>query len=714
MNILEGSLPEGKLWRTLVLLSPQHEPGLAWQLGLQLAEGNGGDIVAAIILPLLGRAAEVEAARSVFEHARRMADEGSNVYAVLAEAEDVGQALLSIVTRADIDLVIADGERPEWQALENMPVPVAVVRGAAYVEFQEDNGANGAETDDGGAGLPPIQKVLVPTVGGPNTAIALSFLLPLTPEVEVTTMYVVRSYLGEEEEAHGRMRLRQLAQFVDGQDRIERKVVRAPSPTEGIIEEASGAYDLVVLGATRENTLARALFGDVVRSVVRESQTPVVVVRDGGKPMGNVGRNLAWRLQGIIPRLNLSARTEVYTRVRRSARPDTDYFILIGLSALIAALGLMLNSAAVVIGAMLVAPLMSPMIGAGLAIVMGNVRFLRLSVEAIVRGALLAILLSLLLGLLQPNATLTPEILARTHPTMLDLGVALFAGMAGAYALAHSEAAAALPGVAISAALVPPLSTIGISLARRAFSEALGATLLFSANLIAIVAAAVLVFVVLGFRPAHGRKAARDLQQRTVRIAVGLLALITLMLGMTTYQLAQESRLNNRLWAITEEQVELLPGVEFDDLTPENVGDRSQPLVLHVTVRSTYPIPHAQVVTLRDDIARELAPALGEAREIALTLTVIRVTRLDPAAPPTPTPTPGAGSRSAIVNNPLGQNLYEAPGRDTRILTTITDGATVLILEGSARVNGEEWQRIASEGRVGWVPAASLIQADEN
>lgn len=714
MKILEGSLPEGKLWRTLVLLSPQHEPGLAWQLGLQLAEGNSGDIVAAIILPLRDQVAEIEAARTVFEHARRIADEGSNVYAVLAEAEDIGQALLSIVTRADIDLVVADGERPEWQALEHMPVPVAVVRGAAYVEFQEDDGANGAEREDDGAGPPPIQKVLVPTVGGPNTAIALSFLLPLTPEVEVTTMYVVRSYLGEEEEAHGRMRLRQLAQFVDGQDRLERKVVRAPSPTEGIINEASGAYDLVVLGASRENTLARALFGDVVRTVVRESRTPVVVVRDGGKPMGNVGRNLAWRLQGIIPRLNLSARTQVYTRVRRSARPDTDFFILIGLSALIAALGLMLNSAAVVIGAMLVAPLMSPMIGAGLAIVMGNVRFLRLSVEAIVRGALLAILLSLLLGLMQPNATLTPEILARTQPTMLDLGVALFAGMAGAYALAHSEAAAALPGVAISAALVPPLSTIGISLARRAFAEALGATLLFSANLIAIVAAAVLVFVVLGFRPARGRKAARDLQQRTVRIAVGLLALITLMLGVTTYQLAQESRLNNQLWAITEEHVELLSGVEFDNLTPENLGDPSRPLVLHVTVRSTYPIPHAQVVTLRDDIARDLAPSLRDQREIALTLTVIRVTRLDPAAPPTPAPTPGPGPRSAIIDNPGGADLYAAPGYDSRVITHLEAGATVLLLEGDAAVNGEPWQRVASQGRVGWVPTVFLRQADEN
>jgi uncharacterized hydrophobic protein (TIGR00271 family) len=706
MKILEGGLPEGKLWRALVLLSPQHEPGLAWQLGLQLADGNHGDIVAAIILPLQERAAQVEAARAVFSQARRLADADSNVYAVLGEAADMGQALESVVAEADIDLVIADGERPEWQALERSPVPVMVIRGAAYMEFHQ-------QREGGGAELPPVRRILIPTVGGPNTAVALSMLLPLAPEVELTTLYVVRSYLGEEEEAHGRGRLRQLAQFVDGTDRLERKVLRAPSPTDGIIAEASGDYDLVVLGATRENTLARALFGDVVGSVVRESRTPVVVVREGKRPIGIAGRNLAWRLQRVFPRLDLNARTEVYTRVRRSARPDTDFFVLIGLSALIAALGLMLNSAAVVIGAMLVAPLMSPMVGAGLAIVLGNVRFLRLSVEAIMRGALLAIIVSILLGLIWPNTTLTSEILARTEPTLLDLGVALFAGMAGAYALAHSQAAAALPGVAISAALVPPLSTIGISLAKRAFPEALGATLLFTTNLIAIIAAAVLVFVVLGFRPAHGRKGARAVQQRTVQIAVALLALITLLLGVTTVQLARESRLSNRLSSVTEERVEAINGVEFDALSVENLGDSSQPLLLDVTVRSTYPIPNAQVEALRDEIAQEMAPFLEEGRELALTLTVIRVTRLDPAALPTEGAPPVGGS-AAIVDAVDGVSLYEAPGFDARALTYLAPGASLLVLEGQATVNGERWQRVASGGRVGWVPANTLGQADEN
>lgn len=631
MEILEGQLPEGRLWRTLVILAHDHDPGLAWQLGLQLAEEHGGEVVAAVLLNSAQEPAQATGARRVLAQARTLAQENAPVYPVLVQASDIPAAVTMLVSRADIDVVIADGERPEWHALERLPVPVIVLRGASYDEER-------LVVDDGGAELRPIERILVPTAGGPNSAVALSLLVPLAAEVDITLLYVVREGLSDEEEAHGRARLRQLSQFVDGQDQLGRKVRVAPSPMAGIVEEAAGPYDLVVVGATRENTLARALFGDVVRSVVRESRTPVAIVREGGRPVDTLTRSLAWRVQKIVPRLDLRRRTEIYTRIRRSARPDTDFFILIGLSALIAALGLMLNSAAVVIGAMLVAPLMSPIVGAGLAIVMGNLRFLRLAAASIIRGALLAVFLSLLLGLLRMDAPLTPEITSRTQPTLLDLGVALFAGVAGAYALTHSQAAAALPGVAIAAALVPPLSTIGICLASGAFPEALGATLLFTTNLIAIVGAAMLVFVVVGFRPAAGRKAAREVQQRTVRLAFAFLLLITILLGVTTYRLAQESFVTNKINDVTQEYVDALDGVTFDSLTTQHLGDSAQPLQLDVTVRSTYPLPYAEVKRLRDEIAAELAPYLGEEREIALTLTVIRVTEIDPAVPPTPTP----------------------------------------------------------------------------
>jgi len=760
MNLVEGTLPEGKRWRTLVLFAAGQEPGLAWQLGLQLVRQFGGDAVAAIIVPdTMAEGVRVKA-RDTLARAYEAAPDDQEIFTALVEAKGFRQALLRLIADADIDLLVADGDSPEWHSLDRLPVPVAVVRGAAYRTYREQQGEVGEEQQEAEDGeQPPIRRILLPTAGGPNTAVALGFLVPMTPAVQVTMLYVAPEYLGEGELAHGKARLRQLANFADAEERVERKVVQAPSVTEGIFEEARGDYDLVVIGATRESSLERALFGDVVGAVVRQSKTPVVVVRDAESALGDLARNFSWRLQQVIPRLSLSERTEVYVRIRRSARPDIDFFILIGLSALIAALGLMLNSPAVVIGAMLVAPLMSPLIGAGLAVVMGNTRFLRLSLSAIARGVLLSIALSILVGLAQRTSALTPEVLSRTQPTLLDLGVALFAGLAGAYALAHSAAAAALPGVAISAALVPPLSVVGITLAGGHFEEALGSLLLFSTNLVAIVAAAVLVFFVLGFRPTRPQKEQRIVQMRSVRVAFVLLGAITFVLGTSTYQLARESSVSARIREIAQVHVNALEGVEFSSMEPPNVSQETEPLTLNVTVRATHAIPHREAEELRDKIGTDLQPHLGTEREVALTLTVIRVAKLDPQVPPTATltptatttPTPGPtatptgthtptptetpiGSptpvalatatatataratatgtstavpsptpRLATVDSIYGVNLREAPGTTSDISALIPDGGQVVLLEGVEMVNGQAWQQVSYEQTAGWV-----------
>ena len=619
MKIRDGVVPEGKIWRALVLFGPGQKPGLSWHFALQLARASDGEAVGASILAEAVSGNAVQEARAVLKRAQASAIRDDTVHTLLIEASNFREALIELIEKADIDLLLADGDSPQWQRLERLPCAAAVIRGGAYRTFRDNQSSIKIESGDGNEAVvaDEIQRILLPTAGGPNTAQALSVLLPLTPEVELTALYVVPDYLGENEVAHGHARLRQLAKFVDAGDRIERRVIQLSNVTQGIVEEASNEYDLVVIGATRESTIDRALFGDVVRAVVRESKTPVAVFWEPSSTFGDLWRNLAWRLQNVIPRLGISQRTDVYVRVRRSTRPSIDFFVLVGLSTLIAALGLLLSSPAVVIGAMLVAPLMSPIIGAGLAIVLGNPRFLRLSLGAIAKGTILAIVLGMLTGLLQGNEPLTAEILARTQPTLLDLGVAVFAGLAGAYALSHSEAAAALPGVAISAALVPPLAAVGIAFATGNFRESAGALLLYSTNLVAIVAAAVMVFLSLGFRPSQTQKAQRAIQQRTVRVAVILLGLITFLLGATTISLAREARLNARINELVETHTNSIEGVEFADLEVENLSDRQQPLTLQLTVRSTHAIAHSTVEALRDQIGSDLQPDL-EGREIAM------------------------------------------------------------------------------------------------
>ncbi|WP_172684148.1 DUF389 domain-containing protein, partial [Desulfosarcina cetonica] len=113
----------------------------------------------------------------------------------------------------------------------------------------------------------------------------------------------------------------------------------------------------------------------------------------------------------------------------------------------IAALGLLQNSGAVVIGAMLVAPLMSPLIGVGFALVQGNIRLFNLSIRSIVGGIGIGFCLSVLIGFLNPNEDFTAEIIARTTPEIRDLLVAFISGAAAAYAFARPNLAGALAGV---------------------------------------------------------------------------------------------------------------------------------------------------------------------------------------------------------------------------------------------------------------------------
>lgn len=643
MKVIDGQIPSGKIWRALVLFAPDQEPGLAWHFARQLASASSGELIGAFVLPRAESENAVQAARTTLKQALESASSDETAHTLLIETDELRKTLIELIDEADIDLLLADGDSPQWQRIERLPCAMMVIRGGAFRKLRDERAGpeQQAQVNDADAPFPDeISRILAPTAGGPNSAQALTMLLPLAPAVEITALYVVPDYLGDNEVAHGHARLRQLAKFVDAGERIKPKVIQTQNVTQGIVDEASKEYELVVIGASKESTIDRALFGDVVGAVVRQSQTPVAVFWEPTSAIGDLSRSVAWRLQNIIPRLNLSQRTEVYVRLRRSARPDIDFFVLIGLSTLIASLGLLLSSPAVVIGAMLVAPLMSPMIGAGMAIVLGNPRFLRLSLGAVIKGTLLAIVLGVLTGLLQPDGQLTPEILARTQPTLLDLGVAVFAGLAGAYALANSEAAAALPGVAISAALVPPLATVGIALATGHVRESAGALLLYSTNLVAIVAAAVLVFISLGFRPNQTQKAQRVVQQRTVRVAAILLGLITIVLGTTTVSLAREARLNARVHDVVELQTNAIEGVEFANLEIEDLTDESQPLALQLTVRSTHAIAHSTVEALRDQIGTDLGPDLNGDRQIAMTLTVIRVTMLDPEIPPTVTPTP--------------------------------------------------------------------------
>jgi uncharacterized hydrophobic protein (TIGR00271 family) len=240
-----------------------------------------------------------------------------------------------------------------------------------------------------------------------------------------------------------------------------------------------------------------------------------------------------------LPTLEATDRIDLFDRLQVGARWNIDFMMMICLSTAIASLGLIQNSTAVVIGAMVVAPLMTPLIGAGLALVQGNTIFFRDSIKAMGFGIGAALLISLCLGFLVPMGELTPELLARGAPTIIDLGVAFLSGAAAAYAVARPSLLGALAGVAIAAALVPPLATVGISLAEGAWKISEGAAILFATNLVAIILGAAFIYRRLGIHGSRLRKGLPLWGRRTV-LLLGLLAVIlTAPLG---YRLADQLR----------------------------------------------------------------------------------------------------------------------------------------------------------------------------
>ena len=193
--------------------------------------------------------------------------------------------------------------------------------------------------------------------------------------------------------------------------------------------------------------------------------------------------------------------------LNQTSLPSFGFYFMLTLAAMIATLGLLSNSAASIIGAMIVAPLMGPIVSAAYALVTADYKLLERSLLTVITGALLVVAISAITAYAIGLRVVGTEILARTNPTLLDLGVAVSAGAAGAFAMTRKSISNAIAGVAIAVALVPPLCVLGVgiglgsdaatgvglSLGDRGIIP--GSFLLFATNLIGIIVSAGLVFL---------------------------------------------------------------------------------------------------------------------------------------------------------------------------------------------------------------------------
>jgi len=613
------------------------------------------------------------------------------------------------------------------------------------------------------------KRVLVPVSGGPNAALALDLALALAPEAQITALYVARETHGQMGLTFSREHLEEIMAPWAGEPRIRGEVVQAARIDAAILAEAAKGYDLMLVGASQESYLDRVLFGNIPQTVAGRSPVPAIITRQHvrGVRMGTWLRRFGWKLFHTLPTLDLHDQIEVYKSIREGAEPKVDFYVMIALAAAIATFGLLQNSPAVIIGAMLVAPLMAAIFGLSLGVVRGDLRLLRRAGSATLRGVLLAIAVATLLGLLVPAATLQSEILNRTSPSLLDLGVALASGAAGAYALSRKGVSTALPGVAIAAALVPPLATVGIGLALGQGRIAGGALLLFLTNLVAIAAAGGLVFLWLGFRPLPGQEArTRVFRGGAIGTAL-LLVAVTIPLGILTAQSVRQAYAHRAIDQAVREEVAGINSVELVDweLLPGGSGDDT--LRLEVRVRSPRAVTHAEAVELQEKVAGHLQ------QPVALLLSVIPTTRLDPFVPPTPVPTlppgvtptatppptsvptspptstptqtpaPSASPTSKPTDTPTpsptptltptetatptptptpvlaevggtgGQGvwMYRQPGLKGGKIAAWRDGTVMTVIGGPVEADGYVWIQVMDpKGRVGWIPDRYLIR----
>lgn len=295
------------------------------------------------------------------------------------------------------------------------------------------------------------------------------------------------------------------------------------------------------------------------------------------------------------------------------------FWVMMVLATGIATFAIIQDSTAVVIGAMLVAPLMTPIMGVSAAAVNGWPQRLFRSLVLVVVAAAGAVALAWLIASWLPSVgdlATNSQIASRVEPSLLDFCIAVFAGAAGAYATVDPRVSSSLSGVAIAVALVPPLSVVGITLEQGDFSSAEGAVLLFLTNVVSIVLAAVTVFVLMGFAALPPDRDQRAHLRRVIGVfGVGALVIL-LPLSFTSEDLWNEAADEGAARTVLDDWLPRDDSLQYQDVEAE--GHR---------IRFTLSGPAVPRDT--DELISALADRLGYRPEVSIRLVPSSVTELD-------------------------------------------------------------------------------------
>ncbi|MDX3910140.1 MAG: DUF389 domain-containing protein [Sphingobium sp.] len=383
---------------------------------------------------------------------------------------------------------------------------------------------------------------------------------------------------------------------------------------------------------------------------------------------------------------------QVVARIVEDSRWSPRYAFMTMMSAGIAILGLLLSSPAVVIGAMLISPLMSPILGFGFSLALFDFVEMRRSLTALAIGTLAAVAFTVVIVMASPLKATTTEILARTRPSLFDLLVALFAALAGTFAVIRGRGET-IVGVAIATALMPPLAVVGYAIATWNMPVLAGSTALFVTNFVTIALTAMILARFYGF--GHSLSHRQSWAQTVLLLAVFVAMAVPLAISLE--QIARESLVTNQVRNTLSQRFGTNARV-----TQLEIDFDANPLL----VRSVIIAPRAAPKS-RDDLRAQLQKTLGRPVQLQLDQVLL---------------TPGAGAIDAqraelrqsseasaaarAADRAVARIVSMAAGVDTERITLDHDQrrvmATAAVLPGASLETYQVLERRASAAAEGW------------
>lgn len=304
---------------------------------------------------------------------------------------------------------------------------------------------------------------------------------------------------------------------------------------------------------------------------------------------------------------------EVLSQIKEHAKNDLDFYVLLILATIIITLGLIINSGAVVIGGMLIAPLVWPILIVALSIIRGSTRMMQNSIWTLIKATVIIFLVSFIIGVVSPYTEFGTEILSRTQPTIFELLIALTAGFVGAFIMAYPGLGSAIAGVVVAAALVPPICVTGLSAAQWNLDYFGGSLLLFISNLIATILAATFMFWLARFRPIQTEEA-KEKVKRSILWTIIFLIVLIIPLVIITGNIVR----TNITKATVKEVITLnVPGSKVTDMRIISIEDS---WYIDATIRAPRNLSSYQVDTLTNLLTKRLEKSVNLKIEVIQTL----------------------------------------------------------------------------------------------